>query len=148
MFFWVRFNSNLAAICPILANFLPTTGLLTGGCNRIFKGSVFIQERGSKNADTVSNFFQNSNKISYWKQKNFMNKRSNYQFHLRINGNKWKICTKMWMTIQLLQLSVHLSAYFSVCPCVWKLAQIPEVISQNVTNKSCLVCVKIEKYDS
>ena len=44
----------------------------------------------------------------------------------------------------------------SVCPsnclslsyCVQKLAPIPAFILQNVTNKSCLVCVKSEKYAS
>ena len=30
--------------------------------------------------------------------------------------------------------------------CVRKLAPIPAVVSQNVTNKSCLVCVISEKY--
>ena len=33
-------------------------------------------------------------------------------------------------------------------PCVQKLAQIPVVVSQNVTNKKCLVCVMSEKYAS
>ena len=31
-------------------------------------------------------------------------------------------------------------------PCVRKLAPIPAVVSQNVTNKSCLVCAMSEKY--
>ena len=34
----------------------------------------------------------------------------------------------------------------SIRPCVRKLAPIPAVVSQNVTNKSCLVCVMSEKY--
>ena len=33
-------------------------------------------------------------------------------------------------------------------PCIRKLASIPAVVSQNVTYKSCLVCVKSEKYAS
>ena len=36
----------------------------------------------------------------------------------------------------------------AVCACVRKLALIPSVVLQNVTNKSCLVCVKSEKYES
>ena len=56
------------------------------------------------------------------------------------------------------QFRQHLNKYFNfhVClsirsvypfrPCVRKLAQIPAVISQNVTNKSCLVGVKSEEY--
>ena len=31
-------------------------------------------------------------------------------------------------------------------PCVRKLAPVPAVVSQNVTNKSCLVCAMSEKY--
>ena len=31
-------------------------------------------------------------------------------------------------------------------PCVRKITQIPAIVSQNVTNKSCLVCVISEKY--
>ena len=34
----------------------------------------------------------------------------------------------------------------SVCLCVQKLAPFPAVRSQNVTNKSCLICVKSQKY--
>ena len=33
-------------------------------------------------------------------------------------------------------------------PSVRKITQIPAVVSQNVTNKSCLVCVESEKYAS
>ena len=33
-------------------------------------------------------------------------------------------------------------------PCVRKLISIPAVVQQNVTNKSCLVCVISEKYAS
>ena len=34
----------------------------------------------------------------------------------------------------------------SVRPCVRKLTPIPAVVQQNVTNKSCFVCVMSEKY--
>ena len=43
-------------------------------------------------------------------------------------------------------MSVCPSFFQSVCLCVRKLQAIPAVISQNVTNKSSLVCVKSEKY--
>ena len=39
-------------------------------------------------------------------------------------------------------LSVRPSVRHSVILSVWKLAPFPAVVSQNVTNKSCLVCVK------
>ena len=46
--------------------------------------------------------------------------------------------------------SVHSSVRPFICPsvrlCVRKLAQFSAVVSQNVTKKSCLVCVKNEKY--
>ena len=38
--------------------------------------------------------------------------------------------------------------HVSVCRCVRKITQIPAVLSQNFTNKSCLVCVMSEKYAS
>ena len=44
---------------------------------------------------------------------------------------------------QFTGLSVH---PFLCVPCVQKLAQIPAVVSKNIANKSCLVCVKSEKY--
>ena len=34
----------------------------------------------------------------------------------------------------------------TVRPCVQKLTPIPAVVSQNVTNNSCLVCLMSEKY--
>ena len=57
-------------------------------------------------------------------------------------------------------LSTHLNNYFDFHVClsfrpsvrpsvrasVRRIAQIPAVVSQNVTNKSCLVCAKSEKY--
>ena len=52
-------------------------------------------------------------------------------------------------------MRAHLNNYFNFhvclsfrCPCVRKLAPIPAVVSENVTNKSCLVCVMSEKYAS
>ena len=44
------------------------------------------------------------------------------------------------------RLFVRSSVRSSVRSCVQILYQFPAVISQNVTNKSCLVCVKSEKY--
>ena len=44
--------------------------------------------------------------------------------------------------------SVRPSLVPSVHPCVRKEAPFPEVLSQNVNNKSCLVCVMSEKYAS
>ena len=45
-------------------------------------------------------------------------------------------------------LSFRASVRPSVRACVWKITQIPAILSQNVTNKSCLVCVMSEKYAS
>ena len=42
-------------------------------------------------------------------------------------------------------LSIRSSVRPSVCLCVRKLAQFPAVVSQNVTKKRCLVCVRSEK---
>ena len=44
--------------------------------------------------------------------------------------------------------SVHPSGSVCPVPSVQKLASIPASVSQNVTNKSCLVCVKSKKYVS
>ena len=45
-------------------------------------------------------------------------------------------------------MSVCPSSVLRPCvrPCVRKITQIPAVLSQNVTNKSCLVCVMSETY--
>ena len=45
-----------------------------------------------------------------------------------------------------LHICVHLSFHPLICPCVRKLAPIPAVVSQNVSNKSCLVCINNENY--
>ena len=62
--------------------------------------------------------------------------------------------------IQNLRAALHLNNYFnfhvclsfclrpSVRPSVRKLTSIPAGISQNITNKSCFVCVKSKKYAS
>ena len=47
-----------------------------------------------------------------------------------------------------IRLSVRGSVHPSVVPSCRKLTSIPASISQNVTNKSCLLCIKSEKYAS
>ena len=56
---------------------------------------------------------------------------------------------------EIMNWTIHLNNYFDfhVCPsirlpCVRNLTPLSVVLSQNVTNKSCLVCVKSEKYAS
>ena len=62
--------------------------------------------------------------------------------------------TELKLLIYSCQGCSHLINYFdfqvclSICLCVQKEAPFPAVLSQNVTNKSCLVCVMSEKYAS
>jgi len=54
------------------------------------------------------------------------------------------ICVITISTSTSVCLSVRLPS--AVRPCVREIIQIPAVVSQNVTNKSCLACVMSEKY--
>ena len=61
------------------------------------------------------------------------------------NKEKYKI----WITVSI-YMSVCLYVTPPICffmfSCAWKLALIPAVVSQNVTNKTSLVCVTGEIY--
>ena len=70
-----------------------------------------------------------------------------------INGVLWRMqVQKRWGHSNLNNyFDFHVCLSFrrppsAVCACVRKLALIPSVVLQNVTNKSCLVCVMGEKY--
>ena len=74
-----------------------------------------------------------------------------YEFKLQ----SWSITDCIFAKkYELFNSEITISTSTSVCSsvrpsvrlCVRKLAQIPAVVSQNVTNKSCLVCVMSEKY--
>ena len=89
-----------------------------------------------------------------WPQKGqkFSPKKESFDTPLSLflrTSNSWKIL--YWVHLNNyfdfhVCLSIRPSVRSSVRVCVRKIAPFPAVLWQNVTNKSCLVCVKSEKY--